>query len=147
MDPDVLRAPGTMEADASVLADVLPTESLSASGRPLGPLREELYRIPDLENVGHVVGVWVQSLGVLLLAAWVALFATTLIPRVHAWISDSCLGDPNAFLFFQDKLPVGRCSKSLFDWMKTHLTAIFDVISFVLESLIGGGSDALLLAP
>ena len=69
MDPDVLRAPGTMEADASVLADVLPTESLSASGRPLGPLREELYRIPDIENVGHVVGVWVQSLGVLLLAA------------------------------------------------------------------------------
>jgi hypothetical protein len=61
-----------MEADASVLADVLPTDSLSASGRPLGPLREELYRIPDLENVGHVVGVWVQSLGVLLLAAWVA---------------------------------------------------------------------------
>lgn len=72
MDPDVLRAPGTMEADPSVLADVLPTGSLSASGRPLGPLREELYRIPDGENVVHVVGVWVQSYGVLLAAAAVA---------------------------------------------------------------------------
>ena len=72
MDPDVLRAPGTMEADPSVLADVLPTGSLSASGRPLGPLREELYRIPDAENVVHVVGVWLQSYGVLLAAAVVA---------------------------------------------------------------------------
>jgi len=63
-ETDVRRAPESMQPDGSVLADVLPTESLSASGRPLGPLREELYRIPDVENAGHVVGVWVQSLGV-----------------------------------------------------------------------------------
>ncbi|MFO1203802.1 MAG: choline ABC transporter permease subunit [Tabrizicola sp.] len=37
-----------------------------------------------------------------------------------------------------DKIPVGKYSKIVFDWMKTHLTAIFDAISFVLEGLISG---------
>lgn len=36
------------------------------------------------------------------------------------------------------KIPVGAWSKLVFDWMKTHLTAIFDAISFVLEGLISG---------
>jgi len=61
-----------MVADGSLLPEVLPTGSLSPTGRPVGPLRDELYRIPDLENAGHVVGVWLQSAGVLVLAAWVA---------------------------------------------------------------------------
>ncbi len=39
---------------------------------------------------------------------------------------------------FQQKIPVGKYSKILFDWMKTHLTAFFDGISYVLEGLIGG---------
>ena len=65
---DAVRSPGTMEPAADLLPDVLPTASLGAGGRPVGPLRDELYRIPDLANVGHVVGVWLQSVGVL----WVA---------------------------------------------------------------------------
>ena len=36
------------------------------------------------------------------------------------------------------KIPVGKYSDYVFDWMKAHLTGIFDGISFVLESLIGG---------
>ena len=36
------------------------------------------------------------------------------------------------------KIPVGAYSKIVFDWMKTHLTVIFDAISYVLESLISG---------
>ena len=36
------------------------------------------------------------------------------------------------------KIPVGAYSDLIFDWMKTHLTVIFDGISFILESLIGG---------
>ena len=36
------------------------------------------------------------------------------------------------------KIPVGKYSDHVFDWMKAHLTVIFDGISFVLESLIGG---------
>lgn len=38
----------------------------------------------------------------------------------------------------ETKIPVGKYSKVIFDWMKTHLTAIFDAISFVLEGLISG---------
>jgi fatty acid desaturase len=66
----VTRPAGTMLPDPSSLTDALPTERLGAGGRPIGPLRDELYRIPNLANVGHVAGVWLQSVGVLALAAW-----------------------------------------------------------------------------
>ena len=36
------------------------------------------------------------------------------------------------------KIPVGKYSDTVFDWMKVHLTVIFDGISLILESLIGG---------
>jgi fatty acid desaturase len=39
---------------------------------PVPALREELRRIPTLRNVGNVVSVWVQSVGLLALAAWVS---------------------------------------------------------------------------
>ncbi len=64
------RTEGTMLPDPSSLTDALPTDRLGPGGRPLGPLRDELYRIPNLANVGHVAGVWLQSVGVLALAAW-----------------------------------------------------------------------------
>jgi fatty acid desaturase len=54
----------------SALTDALPTERLREDGRPTGALRDELYRIPNLANAGHVAGVWLQSVGVLVLAAW-----------------------------------------------------------------------------
>lgn len=53
------------------LPDVLPTERLSTSGRPVPAVREELRRIPNLRNVGSVVGAYLQSFGVI--AAAVAL--------------------------------------------------------------------------
>ena len=61
---------GTMAPPPSALTDTLPTDRLRADGRPVGELRDELYRIPDVANVGHVAGVWVQSVGVLALASW-----------------------------------------------------------------------------
>ena len=36
------------------------------------------------------------------------------------------------------KIPVGKYSDMIFDWMKAHLTVIFDGISLILESLING---------
>ncbi|MFM7067983.1 MAG: fatty acid desaturase [Actinomycetes bacterium] len=69
---DTVRAPGTMEADPTLLPDALPTATLGPTGRPTGALRDELYRIPDLANIGHVVGLWIQSVGVLWLAAQIA---------------------------------------------------------------------------
>jgi fatty acid desaturase len=65
-----LRAPDTMRPPTDVLADVLPTDTLGPSGRPVGPLRDDLYRIPDVANAFHVVGLWVQSVGLLALVAW-----------------------------------------------------------------------------
>jgi fatty acid desaturase len=65
-----LRADGTMLPDPDLLTDVLPTDRLGPGGRPVGPLRDELYRIPNLANAAHVAGVWLQSVGVLALAAW-----------------------------------------------------------------------------
>lgn len=64
------RPDDTMLPAPSALAKVLPTDRLGPTGRPLGELRDELYRIPDLANVFHVAGVWIQSVGVLAVAAW-----------------------------------------------------------------------------
>ena len=65
-----VRAPLTMLPPSEALTDVLPTERLGPTGRPVGELRAELYRVVNLANVGHVAGVWIQSVGVLALAAW-----------------------------------------------------------------------------
>jgi fatty acid desaturase len=59
-----------MRPDPSLLDEVLPTDRLGPTGRPTGALREELYRIPDLANALHVVGLWIQSVGLLALVAW-----------------------------------------------------------------------------
>ena len=63
------------------LPDVLPTERLTATGRPVPEVREELRRIPDARNVVTVIGAYVQSFGVIAAAvvighplAWVAAF-------------------------------------------------------------------------
>ena len=65
-----VRPTGTMRPQTEDLPSVLPTDRLGPTGRPIGELRDELYRIPDAANVAHVIGVWVQSVGVLALAAW-----------------------------------------------------------------------------
>jgi len=80
---------GSMVPDARLLTDVLPTSTLNERGRPIGPLRSELYRINNLANAGHVLGIWIQSVGVICLAlwthhpvAWVTAFL--LMGRAHA---------------------------------------------------------------
>ncbi|MCB1272196.1 MAG: hypothetical protein KDB31_12265, partial [Microthrixaceae bacterium] len=61
---------GTMYPPGETLTDTLPHGRIRADGRPTGELRGELYRIPDLANAVHVVGVWAQSVGVIALARW-----------------------------------------------------------------------------
>jgi len=63
-----LRRSDTMGPPEATLTQVLPTDRLGPTGRPTGALRAELYRIPDVANIGHVAGVWIQSVGVLWLA-------------------------------------------------------------------------------
>ena len=54
------------------LPDVLPTERLTASGRPVPMVREELRRIPNARNAVSVLSVFVQSFGVLAAAEWLS---------------------------------------------------------------------------
>jgi fatty acid desaturase len=62
---------GSMVPDAAVLPQVLPTERLQASGMPRPEIRNELRRIPNGHNALNVVSVWLQSFGLLALAAWI----------------------------------------------------------------------------
>jgi fatty acid desaturase len=56
---------------APVLPDVLPTDRLSATGRPAPAVREQLRRIPGARNALSVLGAWAQTFGVIAAAAWV----------------------------------------------------------------------------
>jgi fatty acid desaturase len=66
----IQRAQGSMRPPESLLTDVLPSDRLGPTGRPIGPLRDELYRIPDAANWLHVAGLWLQSVGVIAVASW-----------------------------------------------------------------------------
>ncbi len=61
---------GTMFPPEAALTDTLPSEDFRADARPVGELRERLYRIPNTANAFHVVGLWLQSVGVIALASW-----------------------------------------------------------------------------
>ena len=74
------------------LPDVLPTDRLSAAGRPAPQLRETLRRIPDERNAVTVIGAWVQSFGVVAAAAvldrwWAYLVAFLLMGRAFALLN------------------------------------------------------------
>jgi fatty acid desaturase len=74
------------------LPDVLPTTRLSATGRPVLPIREHLRRIPGLRNAVSVGGAWIQSFGVVAAAAvidrwWAYLVAFLLLGRAFALLN------------------------------------------------------------
>jgi fatty acid desaturase len=77
---------------ADRLPSVLPTERLSAAGRPVAPVREGLRRIPDARNALTVAGAWLQSFGVVAVAAvinqwWAYLIAFFLVGRGFALLN------------------------------------------------------------
>ncbi len=110
----------TMVPTADFLPDVLPTERLSASGRPVPPVREALRRIPNGHNAVSVVGVVAQSLGVIVAAdrighplAYVAAFF--LLGRAHCLLS--ILGHEAAHrLLFKSK----RANDGIGRWMLAY---------------------------
>jgi fatty acid desaturase len=55
-----------------LLPDVLPTERLTASGRPVPEVRAGLRRISDVGNVVTVLGCWAQIVAVVAAAAWLS---------------------------------------------------------------------------
>jgi len=60
----------TMLPPAGALPDVLPTERLTATGRPVPTVRAELREIADVRNVLTVVGVWLQAALTVALGIW-----------------------------------------------------------------------------
>lgn len=114
-----MREPGTMLPDRQLLPPVLPTDRLGPTGRPIGPLRDELYAIPNVANAGHVLGVWIQSVGVLALAAWWGhpvgwMLAFLLMGRAFARFSILAHESAHRLLF---------SNRSLNDWIGKWLVA------------------------
>ena len=67
----VLDRRDTMVPPDALLADVLPTERLTASGMAVPQVRADLRRIDDLRNAGTVVATWAQALGTIGVAVWI----------------------------------------------------------------------------
>lgn len=61
---------GTMSPPASALEEFTGSDDFRPDGRPTGQLRDELYKVPNAANVAHTIGIWLQSVGVIALAAW-----------------------------------------------------------------------------
>ncbi|HET9731102.1 MAG TPA: fatty acid desaturase family protein [Acidimicrobiales bacterium] len=61
----------TMLPAAEALPDVLPTDRLTAQGRPVPEVRAGLRRIPQARNALTVAGAWAQSFGVVAAAAYI----------------------------------------------------------------------------
>jgi fatty acid desaturase len=61
----------TMVPSVERRPDVLPAGRLKAGGQPEPELRAELRRIPNVRNVGTVIGAWAQILAVIGGAVWI----------------------------------------------------------------------------
>jgi fatty acid desaturase len=57
---------------AEVLPDVLPTERLTATAKPVSEIRDRLRRIDDVGNVFTVLGLWSQTALTVALALWLS---------------------------------------------------------------------------
>jgi fatty acid desaturase len=62
----------TMVPPAKALPEVLPTERLTASAKPVPAIRTDLRRIASIRNVASVALCWGQAIGVCAAAAWIA---------------------------------------------------------------------------
>ncbi|MDH3679464.1 MAG: fatty acid desaturase family protein [Acidimicrobiia bacterium] len=64
---------GGMVPDRSALpTDVLPTDRLLANGKAVADIRAELRKIPDRRNAVTVAWLWFETIGTIVLAAWLA---------------------------------------------------------------------------
>src|SRR5690349_19416531 len=62
----------TMLPPPALLPDVLPTDRLSATGRPVPEVRAELRQISNVGNVFTVIGVWLQAALTVALGIWLS---------------------------------------------------------------------------
>jgi fatty acid desaturase len=75
---------GGMAPAPDLLPATLPTDRLNGQGRPTGPLRDDLRRIPTARNVANVVALWAQSFGLIAVVCWVTV-RLPLLPALALW--------------------------------------------------------------
>ncbi|HEY3830951.1 MAG TPA: fatty acid desaturase family protein [Acidimicrobiia bacterium] len=104
----------TMVPEPALLTPVT-GDRLRTDGRPGPALREELRRIPNLRNAVSVASVWVQIVGIAVVAVWlnnplVWLLAILLMGRAHAQVAALMHEAAHRLLFRNRKLNdfVGR---------------------------------------
>lgn len=61
-----------MAPPAELLTELTPTDKVDARGRPTPAWRAVLHRIPSFRNVLTIVSVYVQTVGILVLATWLS---------------------------------------------------------------------------
>jgi fatty acid desaturase len=64
---------GGMIPSPALLPDALPTDRLTAAGRPVPELRAGYARVPAWRNAANIVSAWLQSFGVIALACWLTI--------------------------------------------------------------------------
>lgn len=87
---------GGMVPDPSVLPkDVLPTDRLLASGKAVPEIRAELRKIPDWRNAITTGWLWVESIGIIAIAAWLNnpfVYAIAFVLMTRAFVRFNILG-------------------------------------------------------
>src|SRR3954447_6030932 len=98
-----------------LLPHVLPTDRLLAGGKAIPEIRVELRRIPNVRNAVAVVGVYLQSFGLIAVAAWIGqwwayLLCFLLMGRAHAAFASLSHEAAHRLLFSKKRLNdwVGR---------------------------------------
>ncbi len=86
------RSIDDMVPGSEYLPDVLPTERLNLTAKPVRPLRDELRRIANARNAVAVTATLLQSFGVVIAAAvlntwWSYLLAFVLMTRGHVCLN------------------------------------------------------------
>jgi fatty acid desaturase len=80
---------GRMSPSTDALVPAVADDFVQADGRPTAEYREALRRIPDLRNGLTMVGLYAQTVGVIVAAAWIShpvawIVAFLLMGRAHA---------------------------------------------------------------
>lgn len=105
----------TMLPPPELVPDVLPTDRLLPSAKAIPEVRAELRKIPNVRNTIAVVGVWLQSFGLIALPAWIGqwwayLLCFALMGRAHAAMNSLSHEAAHRLLFSNRKINdfVGR---------------------------------------
>ena len=120
---------GGMVPNAAALpTDVLPTERLLANGKAVPEIRAELRKIPNTRAAIAIAWLWVETIGIIALAAWLAnplAYAVAFLLMGRAYVRFNILGHEavHRTLFSNQKLNdfAGKWLLSYHAWVPFEL--------------------------